>query len=181
MDTLHALGRLRAGKGFGVHSPFAYAFIKDVLRLPDKYGYYAYHLIDSLYATAVDSHSPVLPVKYLKLIYRIVVFYNSGNLRVIGDPQPLNPFLSAVKPPEELPASGRQIIIVAPTPQLTEIDSIDFEQEPIFIVTCLKQNRAAWEMITSRYTAHGMSFANPHFAVFVPDSRLPRQHFNLWI
>lgn len=182
--------RLRAGKGFGVHSPFAYTFIKDVLRLPDKYGYYAYRRIDRLHAMAADndSGSTPLPAKYLKLIYRIAVFYNSGNLLVIGDSAPLSPLLAAITGAEDvsssvinLPSSGRPIVVVAPSPRLIDLDSLTAGEEPIYVVTDLKQNRAAWERITSSHTSSGMSFANPHIAVFVPDSRLPRQHFNIWL
>jgi len=37
--------RLRHGRGFGVHSPFAYRFIREVLR--ERYAYYSYECIDS--------------------------------------------------------------------------------------------------------------------------------------
>ena len=202
--------RLRAGKGFGVHSPFAYTFIKDVLRLPEKYSYYAYSSIDRLHAMAAENDASLLPAKYLKLIYRVAVYYNSGNLLVIGDAQPLAPLLTALKGAEDasssgkhgaedvsssekkgaedvpssgknLPSSGRPIVVVAPSASLADLDAITLEPEPVYIVTDLKRNRAAWDRITSRHTACGMSFANPHIAVFVPDSRLPRQHFNIWL
>lgn len=39
---LKALGRRRTALGFGVHSPFAFRFITEVLRPPRCYGYYAY-------------------------------------------------------------------------------------------------------------------------------------------
>lgn len=34
--------RWRHGRGFGVHSPYAYRMVREVLRLPDTCGYYAY-------------------------------------------------------------------------------------------------------------------------------------------
>lgn len=39
---LKSLARRRHSRGFGIHSPFAYRFITEVLCLPGEYGYYAY-------------------------------------------------------------------------------------------------------------------------------------------
>lgn len=39
--------RWRHSKGYGVHSPYAYRFVKDVVS-PGGYGYYAYHVADRL-------------------------------------------------------------------------------------------------------------------------------------
>ena len=38
--------RWRHGRGFGIHSPFAYSFVKETLR--QKLPYYAYELIDGI-------------------------------------------------------------------------------------------------------------------------------------
>lgn len=45
LNPLKVPAMLRHSLGFGVHSPFAFGFILDVLRLPRKYGYYAYDMI----------------------------------------------------------------------------------------------------------------------------------------
>ncbi len=52
---LKAFSRRRTALGFGVHSPFAFRFITEVLRPPRRYGYYAYGRIgnDSLARLAV--------------------------------------------------------------------------------------------------------------------------------
>lgn len=39
--------RWRHSKGYGVHSPFAYRFITEVLH-PGNYGYYSYHQLETL-------------------------------------------------------------------------------------------------------------------------------------
>ena len=39
--------RWRHTRGFGVHSPYSYRFVRDVLR-PGRYGHYAYHKADHL-------------------------------------------------------------------------------------------------------------------------------------
>lgn len=50
--------RWRHGHGFGVHSPYAYHMVREVLRPPRSYGYYAYSALQSA---------------ELRLLYRILV------------------------------------------------------------------------------------------------------------
>lgn len=54
---------LRTTYGFGVHSPFAFQFITDVIRLP--YAYYAYEHIDS---------------PFERLAYRVAVHLRRGDI-----------------------------------------------------------------------------------------------------
>lgn len=42
MWAVDSYKRWRHGRGFGVHSPYAYRMVREVLRLPDACGYYAY-------------------------------------------------------------------------------------------------------------------------------------------
>lgn len=67
--------RLRHAKGFGIHSPFAYRFITEVLnqRLP----YYRYSEID-LMATGR------LRPRDLRLVFRLATFFRTSNIRVTG-------------------------------------------------------------------------------------------------
>lgn len=227
-NTLHAFGRLRAGKGFGIHSPFAYTFVKDVLRLPDTYGYYAYHEIAWLHHEAAHSGSakPV-SLKYLKMIFRIGNFFRSDRILIVGAAEPLTAAsaatlddstrvtvldpatdirknslikksgrakqISACDNPAKAAAflaaghdtaDGRPLLIFALPCTAEHLDTLlaaAAQSQAILIVTRLKRNRAVWERITAAFTDHGMSFANPHIAVMVPEKGLPRQHFNLWI
>lgn len=43
------VARLRHSYGFGVHSPAAYALVKDVVNPGGRYGYYAYRQIESVW------------------------------------------------------------------------------------------------------------------------------------
>lgn len=65
--------RWRHTRGFGVHSPYAYKLICDVIN-PGKYGHYAYHEADVL----IDSShcSPRLG-KLIRFIIRLAVFLKS--------------------------------------------------------------------------------------------------------
>lgn len=69
--------RWRHSKGYGVHSPFAYRFVTDVLR-PGPYGYYAYNEIDEQ-LTENEFHNYRL-IQIVKFIIRLAVFLNSGRI-----------------------------------------------------------------------------------------------------
>ena len=73
----NAFQRLRHSRGFGVHSPFAYRFVTDVIR-PGQYGYYAYDAID---ATS-DIHPRL--ASQAKWFVRTFIFIGAG--RVILTP-----------------------------------------------------------------------------------------------
>lgn len=55
--------RLARSKGFGVHSPFAYSFIRDTIRCRNSY--YAYTAIEEL------AHKSECRESDLKLVFRI--------------------------------------------------------------------------------------------------------------
>lgn len=73
--------RWRHSKGYGVHSPYAYRFVCDVLN-PEEYGFYAYHEIDHEFLIAKGKHE--LDAKNLKLLYRIIIFLNSKRMVIAG-------------------------------------------------------------------------------------------------
>lgn len=73
--------RWRHSKGFGVHSPYAFRLINDVLK-PGPYGYYAYHKAERLAMKGgLDSG---MAFKELKFIIRLAVFLNSTSINICG-------------------------------------------------------------------------------------------------
>lgn len=42
LNLVERFNRWRHSRGFGIHSPFAFRFVTEVLCLPKEYGYYAY-------------------------------------------------------------------------------------------------------------------------------------------
>lgn len=70
--------RWRHSKGYGVHSPYAYRFVTDVLR-PGDYGYYAYHVAERLL-----KRNRRAMLELVKFTIRLAVFL--GTKRIIyGD------------------------------------------------------------------------------------------------
>ena len=177
-------------------------------------------------ATEADGIFKVIPVKYLKLVFRIGNFFRSEQVIISGDRNPLvinvvsliSPDCKVieVEPSEDnnpesirfrstrknqvttvrdissaLPllnfsgdSARRPLVIITgdegDVTTLLNSDSL-MAMNPVYIVLNLKHNRRVWNRIVEAYNEKGMSFANPHIAVMVTDSGLPRQHFNIWI
>lgn len=62
------LKRWWRGKGFGIHSPFAYYFVTRVLR--ERLPYYSYPQIDRL------ASSGAIPAEELKLLFRVICHFS---------------------------------------------------------------------------------------------------------
>lgn len=95
-----SLGRLRRSRGFGVHSPFAFRFVLNVMC--QKHGYYAYKTIEHLhfYATRLARHKPwrsdVMPLCEAKALFRIVNYYNPRHLLHLGSTAGLSVAVTAL-------------------------------------------------------------------------------------
>jgi hypothetical protein len=76
------LKRLRTAKGFGVHSPFAYNFITNVLF--EKHPYYAYSDIP-LYLS--EKRIDTLISSVHQLSFRLVNFFRPKNVLIVGEEQ----------------------------------------------------------------------------------------------
>lgn len=75
---------VRFRHGHGVHSPFAFAFINDVVE--EKNGYYAYKAINEhLSRVRLYSHyTKDFPLKYLLLLYRISNYFKPEKIIRLG-------------------------------------------------------------------------------------------------
>lgn len=70
--------RWRHGHGYGVHSPYAYHIVREVLRPSDQVGYYAYTDIHSLCRRCAGAMS----VAEAMLLYRILVELHPAKVAV---------------------------------------------------------------------------------------------------
>ena len=70
-----AFGRYKRGKGFGIHSPFAFGFVLKVLR--ERNPYYAYSNLESLRKLVISHtrhhfrHPRIISLKNAKIIFRV--------------------------------------------------------------------------------------------------------------
>lgn len=83
------------GKGHGIHSPFVFDFITQVLN--DDRHFYAYTHIENLRKILLSDPSPVgkgaiktiaekgeLPSRYVQLLFRIAAYYSPGTILSVG-------------------------------------------------------------------------------------------------
>lgn len=85
----NALSRYQASKGFGVHSPFAFKFILNVL--DEKYEYYAYNKLQQLRINVIErtrkenGYKPrVISISEAAAIFRVANYYNPQLFLSIG-------------------------------------------------------------------------------------------------
>lgn len=169
-DPFAPLKRFFSSKGFGVHSPFAFRFIREVLFQP--YSYYAYAELDK---TMPDS--PRTVGKDLKRLYRIIL--HCSPREVINDSLD-----SALSHTVALAKSGYvnkndyRLRIVSP-----EVCAAAIPEEEIVIWLDSRQSRLSLHRMAEFLDkkGHGMMFLGNHMSVAFNLPSLPRQDFELSI
>ena len=85
---LTAIRRYHRSKGHGIHSPFAFSFVLNVLR--ERHPYYAYEEIAEWRKIAIDNakgfwhHPKIISYKSAKLIFRVTNYFNPKAIMQIG-------------------------------------------------------------------------------------------------
>lgn len=74
-----ALPRFNRSHGFGIHSPFAFYFVRSVLR--EQAAYYCYPRLEALHRAA---EHPDISVKTMRMLMRMANYFNIGHIAVIG-------------------------------------------------------------------------------------------------
>ena len=83
-----ALSRHHRSKGHGIHSPFAYNFVRFVLR--EKLPYYCYDDMEEMRQAVIDAlrdvkkHPRVISFKGMKMLFRITNFFNPQHIMQVG-------------------------------------------------------------------------------------------------
>lgn len=174
--------RFFRSRGFGIHSPFAYSFVRDVIHCP--YDYYAYPQIHQI------AHSHGVDFRRLTLIFRVANSQDCRNARCFGSSSPAvmetlrllrSDFVAA-------PADSTPDLVVA----TANSDSGALLPASIAAIASggaviLFGNRRRDTPLSTIWTrildssAAGMSFADSSVAIFVGKSHLPRQDFEIRI
>ncbi|MDE5554651.1 MAG: hypothetical protein K2J10_05650, partial [Muribaculaceae bacterium] len=167
--------RWRHGRGFGIHSPFAYDFITRTLR--ERLPYYAYTKLDAL---AAAQRLGASEQRRLRLIFRIAVRFNPPSAAIIGN---RNDSLQKVA----LKSVRRDINLNADVPEADLIIVNDDSSRSLTLrdkAVCIfpdtniggqKTCEDIWAATTS-----GMRFDNSRgFTIIVKSPHLPHQHFDV--
>lgn len=167
--------RWRHGRGFGIHSPFAFDFITRTLR--ERLPYYGYDDIDAAVASSAARQS--LSERCLRLIFRIAVRFNPSSVAILGDSDmsALTATLKAVR--HDIKITERpddaDFIIVCDDSQL----SLDKESTVILFPDARRAGSDTIERVWQQ-VGRGMRFDNGRgFSIIVADPKLPRQQFDV--
>ena len=150
--------RAARSRGFGVHSPFAYTFITEVLHPSPCYAYYAYDVVGS------DAR--------MRLLVRLLAYFDPATIAIdVAD--------SAPKVRAAVQAACRRARIVEEDADFIVTDSSTPYRTDVNMLILGKNARAVLADLRARMTT-GMSFAlGKDCAVVVPASHLPRQDFDI--
>ena len=161
-------GEIYRSRGHGIHSPFAYHFVSEVIGCRHPYAYYAYDVIDSL---ASSPHTVALS----RLAHRVAVdrrphsvgvtgcvdaavaegarLWSTRCAVVEGDMEAQMVIVGPATPREELPsAAGRTLLVL----DNSLVDSLSAPLE------------------------EGMTFIGHRCSIIIGDRGLPLQSFKLW-
>lgn len=152
------LKRLRSSRGFGIHSPFAYNFVLNVLR--ERYPYYAYdEIIERDY----------------RLLYRIALSLCPSEIRGTCVPHDVIRNL----PSASRNRAGKSFPLYVITKDATFASEDISAPYAALILDIDAEMKKVLRRLTDSMDGYGMVFSNPRRAVVVADPDLPRQNFSI--
>lgn len=227
---LTAWSRHHRSGGFGIHSPYAYRFVRHVWRQPLPY--YAYQGIRQLIDTVKAETTPqqrremdLIAEPEAKLLFRVTNFFNPQHILQAGaatgiesvamlavsrtsrlyllDPQleqnalavrvlqsqlgrtecysdeavAIGEFLEACQGDESAPLA----LINAPVEETALHRLLD--ARAVIVMRNLQHNESLQHLFNSccSYLAKGQTYTNNKIAILIPDPKLQREDFTLWL
>lgn len=168
MLSIPLISRYRVSHGYGVHSPFAYRFIINVLR--ERLPYYAYSAIDAL--------GGAMPARQAKLLFRLVNHFEPATVSLsgplAGEALQMARMARSSVSVTDTPALAHMVIAAG----LTDGDPLpDCPEPPAVVVMLMCSDHCRRE--AQRRWARGISFSNGRTDVLVNLHGLPRLHYRL--
>lgn len=156
----HIFSRWRHGRGFGIHSPFAYRFVTEVLR--QEMGYYAYLRMpgNDLYRT----------------VFRIILSLRPESVALVGTEEYKRAVREAVPHARiTAPSKADMIIVDGKSHEGFELDNYPDKH----VIVLNYKHLHAWKAYKEALGC-GMTFANKgSLAVAAALPHLPRQDFEV--
>ncbi len=172
---LGAPRRLARRRGFGVHSPFAYDFIRRVISQP--YAYYCYPRLRLL-----ARQSGMRP-DLLRFLFRVALCFRPQSVAVIGaDDRMRDAILGAVAEgsPDLRIDSGSVADLTVVCGEDSSAQALKCAQNGGVVVFAGRRRTYGVARNLWLSTRHGMMFRGSDVAVYVGRAYLPHQLYNVW-
>lgn len=145
-------------RGHGVHSPFAFRFIRNVLC--DNGDYYSYSLIDGLHDDSA----------WLKLLFRLVCEFEPAVVEASGLSANERAVISLADSRVSVDESGQSV------PGCLTL--VGHDGMRVTVVRDIHAGAGTWSNVVDSMVS-GMTFSNGRVGVAVPRADLPRQDFDV--
>lgn len=204
-----ALSRYHKSGGYGIHSPFAFAFVREVLC--ERSSYYAYGEIETFAHDTIGSRRfrPFsrergnVPMKEAKMLFRIANYFQPERVLVVGEASLIKHAISLVNSKMEVETcaadaaiaelrdgdNASNFVVVNEVPASMDaatlasgLMAITRHDEAVVVLRGLDHDKVVSDTLEQMRALmqYGMIFTNHKTAVIVLNSKLPRQDFSLW-
>lgn len=167
MQIAKRFRRWRHSRGFGIHSPYAFRFVCEVLNQSGTYGFYAYEELEQrMRQLRVRSISR----RRLRMLFRVVVELRPATVSVVAA-EPLAEllrFVVAKAAPHAQVVEGRADLLLCASAEVCHDAT-----HAVFIDT----SNGALDAFAGRPFGH--LYRNPDIAIYVGHKHLPRQTFEV--
>lgn len=186
----HWLKRITKRKGYGIHSPYAFSFVTEVVY--NESAYYAYEKLEHEFKT----HSPKRPIKDYRLLFRVTNFFcpthitsllssNELEHQYIHEACPSRPILTGIDIPKK---TARPILFVDTANRFKEIhkhfDAQTSDSKTIspFAIVCLDIHlyHENWKQMRRLFAKQGViSFDLSRIGIIIREKHLKQQDYDI--
>lgn len=163
--------RLARRRGFGIHSPFAFAFVRRVLA--ETCGYYCYPRLGA------EARAAGLSSRLLRLIFRLSLFFRPDDYNIIGgDSHAVESAIGCGMPSaRRINTPSRFIVVIGGVADV----SLPSTDEDVLIVVANPSDNCGLLNVLWAKCGSAMLFRGSKVAVIMCRRGLPRQTFNVWM
>lgn len=167
MQIVNRFRRWRHSRGFGIHSPYAFRFVCEVLNPSRTYGFYAY---EELEQRLRQLRVRTISRRRLSMLFRVVVELRPATVSIVADgnmAELLRFVVAKASPRAEVVDDRADLLLCASTAVCHDATHAVF----------FDISNGALDAFAGR--AYGHLYRNPDIVIYVGHKHLPRQTFEV--